>query len=470
MANTLTNDTVTKGSLGEKTGTATLGTNLRTLVANEVSAFSRYFDQVIHALPLDHDDGELLQLVAGKNKATWQEDDLNAAAAAKALTDEQAALYLLDGNFNFDRDMQEVLARFWQALPRRSRIAVISYSPYIGWFYKLQRLCGLRKAAIPDTFFTRDDIQNIATLTGFELVRSRPAGFVPWKLFGLGDFLNRWCAVLPFIRWLSLANIMVLRPKKALSHKPSVTVVVPARNERGNIENAVKRLPDFGNDVPVEVIYVEGHSKDGTWEEIQRVQKAYDGQGMTVRAMQQTGVGKVDASRLGLGAAKNDLLMILDADLTMPPEMLRRYYDAFCSSYADFINGSRLVYPMEGQAMRTLNKFGNKFFAKVLSMLLDTKLTDTLCGTKVFLRKDFERIVAWRQDFGDVDPFGDFELLFPAAELGLGIIDIPIKYRDREYGSTQIHRFRHGAILLKMTFIGFTKIMMGRGFGKKSLR
>ena len=145
----------------------------------------------------------------------------------------------------------------------------------------------------------------------------------------------------------------------------------------------------------------------------------------------------------------------------MPPELLGRFYDAWCRGLGDFVNGNRLVYPMEGAAMKFLNWLGNVFFAKALSSVLGARLGDSLCGTKMVTKADYERFCAWRKDFGEFDPFGDFELLFPAALLGLGIIDIPIRYRDRVYGSTNIRRFYHGWMLLKMTAIGFFRLKLG---------
>lgn len=219
------------------------------------------------------------------------------------------------------------------------------------------------------------------------------------------------------------------------------------------------RMPPLGAEQ--EIIFVEGHSSDGTWEEIERVVAKYGGQ-RRLKALRQTGKGKGDAVRLGFSHATGDLLTILDADLTMPPELLVRFYDAYCRGLADFINGTRLVYPMEGSAMRFLNHLGNVFFAKSLSLVLGISLGDSLCGTKLMARHDYARMVAWRRDFGDFDPFGDFELLFPAAVLGLGVLDVPIRYRARTYGTTSISRFRHGWMLLSMTLIGFFRISTGR--------
>ena len=263
--------------------------------------------------------------------------------------------------------------------------------------------------------------------------------------------------LVPLVRSLSLTSIVVLRPLTPPS-RPGLSCVIPARNERGNIENALKRFPELGCET--EIIFVEGHSNDGTWEEIQRVSALYRGR-YRIQALQQTGKGKADAVRLGFAHATQPLLTILDADLTMPPEMLGRFYGAYCEGYGDFINGSRLVYPMEGEAMRFLNRLGNVFFAKMLSGILDVRIGDSLCGTKLVTRGDYQRMEAWRRDFGDFDPFGDFELLYPAAVLGLGIVDIPIRYLARTYGETNIQRFRHGLLLLKMTWIGLVRIKLG---------
>jgi len=297
------------------------------------------------------------------------------------------------------------------------------------------------------------------SLAPFRHVSAGTAGYFPGNLLGLGWFLNKLLPAIPLLRHLGLVVVVTLRPVLGEKSRPSLSVVIPARNEKGNIENALRRLPDIG--ASLEVIFVEGHSTDGTWEEIQRVLALW-GDRLRIAAYQQTGKGKADAVRLGFSKATGELLTILDADLTMPPELLGRFYDAYRQGLADFVNGSRLLYPMEGEAMRFLNRLGNIFFAKALSHVLGVRLADSLCGTKLLARHDYERFIRWRKDFGDFDPFGDFELLFPAAELALGIIDIPIRYRARTYGSTNISRFRHGVLLAKMTLVAFVRLRMGR--------
>jgi glycosyltransferase involved in cell wall biosynthesis len=178
-----------------------------------------------------------------------------------------------------------------------------------------------------------------------------------------------------------------------------------------------------------------------------------------IKVLVQKGRGKGDAVRLGFSQASGDLLMILDADLSVAPEDLPQFYDALVKGKGEFINGSRLVYAKDPQAMRFLNLLGNKFFALLLTRLLGQPVKDTLCGTKVLYRCDYERIARGRAYFGDFDPFGDFDLLFGAAKQNLKIIEIPIRYRQRIYGTTNISRFTHGWLLVQMCVHAARKLL-----------
>lgn len=429
---------------------------ISSVIAAEISRLSRYYDQLIQLLLCSNDTGLLLNQIISKNKRMIHE--------IKSFPDlthecESRSLILINGALNYHSDIQGLLTKLRRSLSRSSRLVLVIYNPYLRWLYKLASIFRIRKGEFPTTFLTRVDLSNLAMLSGFEIIRARPVVYFPWKFLGFGNLLNSIFAAIPFFRWFSLAYLCFLRPVVSKEQsKPSLTIVIPARNERGNIENALKRMPDFR--CLLEIIFIEGHSSDGTWKEIQQTIEKYKNQ-FQIAAYQQTGKGKNDAVRLGFSKAKNDVLTILDADLTMPPEKLLYFYQAYCDGRADFINGSRLVYPMEGEAMRFLNWLGNVFFAKALSWVLDASLGDTLCGTKMVSRSDYKRILDWRKDFGDFDPFGDFELIFPAATIGFGIVDIPICYGARTYGSTNIHRFRHGLMLFRMVLIGLFRIRFG---------
>jgi glycosyltransferase involved in cell wall biosynthesis len=236
--------------------------------------------------------------------------------------------------------------------------------------------------------------------------------------------------------------------------EPSASVIIPARNEAGNIVKAIERVPDMGSHT--EIIFVEGNSSDNTWDAIQQVISQFPER--TIRAYQQSGKGKGDAMRTGYAQANGDIVLILDADLTVPPEDLPKFFNAVANGQADFANGVRLVYPMEDEAMRFLNMCGNKFFSFAFSWLLGQTIKDTLCGTKVFRREDYLRIEANRSYFGDFDPFGDFDLIFGAARLNLKIRDIPVRYQSRVYGSTQINRWRDGWLLIRMCAFAARKL------------
>lgn len=424
------------------------------LIAAEISRMSRYYDRLLQWKRLPHDHGELLSWVDCPEKENLLRQDLPDLSNER----ESRTMILLNGVFNHHLDIQGFLQGIHGKLSRTSRLTVVAYNPYLRLVYGLAGYMGIRQGEQPFTFLTKTDLLNLAKLSGFQVVRIRPCGYIPFELGGIGDFLNRFISILPIIRHLAWVSVITLKPIVRNRQMPSLSIVIPARNEKGNIEHALKRLPDITVD-KLEIIFVEGHSDDGSWEEIQRVKELYKDQ-YHIQAFQQTGVGKNDAVRVGFKHATGELMTILDADLTMPPEKLTFFYDAYVKGVADFINGNRLCYPMEGGSMRFVNRLGNVFFAKALSNILDQPLGDSLCGTKLVARHDYERIVKWRKDFGDFDPFGDYELLFPAAVLGFGIVDIPIQYLARTYGSTNIHRFRHGLMLLKMTWIGLFNIRM----------
>ncbi|MGA7105485.1 MAG: bifunctional class I SAM-dependent methyltransferase/glycosyltransferase family 2 protein [Candidatus Deferrimicrobiaceae bacterium] len=316
---------------------------------------------------------------------------------------------------------------------------------------------GMKRPQSDQNWLAHPDIQNLLSLAGFQTIRIGNHLLFPIRIPILSTLCNRILANLPVLRELCLVQVVVARPAPVAVPEEtlSCSVVIPARNERGNIEGAVARTPQMG--ARTELIFVEGNSSDGTAGEIVRVIAAHPDR--EIRLVRQgDGVGKGDAVRKGFAAATGDVLMILDADLTMPPEELPKFLRALASGRGEFINGSRLVYPMEKQAMRFLNTLGNKFFSLAFTWLLDQRFKDTLCGTKVLYRKDYERIAAGRSYFGDFDPFGDFDLIFGAAKLDLKIVEVPIRYRERVYGSTQISRFRHGWLLLRMCLFALRRI------------
>ncbi|MCY4310399.1 MAG: glycosyltransferase, partial [Rhodospirillaceae bacterium] len=351
-------------------------------------------------------------------------------------------------------DCQTTLENLHRFCRPDTRIIVAYYSRLWEPAFWLAEKLNLKQKALPQNWLSTDDIRNLLHLAGFDTIKREWRVLVPWRALGIGRFVNRFIATLPLARRLCLRSYVIARPapKRRLGNL-SATVLVPCRNERGNIEAAVIRTPKFCEDM--EILYVEGGSSDGTWDEIQRVIKAYPDR--KIHALKQPGKGKGDAVRAGLAAAENDVLMILDADLTMPPEDLPKFYDALVSGRGEYINGSRMVYPMEKEAMRILNYVANRVFGWLFSYLLNQRYTDTLCGTKVLRKKDYERIAANRAYFGKLDPFGCFDLIFGASKLNLKTAEVYIRYAAREYGETQISRFLHGWLLLRMVILAYRK-------------
>lgn len=333
---------------------------------------------------------------------------------------------------------------------------IISYYNFL-WepSLKIGEKLGLKMPQQYQNWLASDDIYNLLSLAHFQVVKSEYRLLVPKKIPLFSDFVNRYLAPLPGLRKLCLCQYIVARPVKQKEKREfSTTILIPCKNEKGNIEPAVKRIPPFGKHQ--EIMFVDGHSTDGTQEEVNRIIKAYPEK--DIKFMLQDGKGKGDAVRKGFAAARGDVLMILDADLTVPPEDLPKFFTALVEDHGEFINGCRLVYPMEKQAMRFLNYLGNKFFSMMFTWILNQRFKDTLCGTKVLFKKDYEKINSNRHYFGDFDPFGDFDLIFGAVKQNLKVVEVPIRYMERTYGRTNISRFQHGWLLMKMTLFAYKKI------------
>jgi len=335
---------------------------------------------------------------------------------------------------------------------------IITYHNYF-WepILKLSEKIGLRSPQpMQLNWLSYQDIETFLLLAGFEVVKKGKRFLFPKYIPLISELFNKYLDKLPIINNLCLTEYIVAKQSDFNVRKEySTSIIIPARNEKGNIEEAIKRIPKLGKST--EIIFVEGNSTDGTWEEIQRVYSRYKEDYM-IRIMQQDGKGKGDAVRKGFEAATGDILMILDADLTVMPEELSKFYKAIASGKGEFINGSRLVYQMEKQAMRFFNLLGNKFFSVLFTWLLDQTFKDTLCGTKVLFKSDYEKIKQGREYFGEFDPFGDYDLIFGASKLSLKIIELPVRYKERVYGTTNISRFRHGILLLKMCIYAAYKI------------
>jgi SAM-dependent methyltransferase len=361
-------------------------------------------------------------------------------------------------------DVQAVLEKVREFAHERTRVVLNFFNNLWHPVLSLAERLKLKAPNLQQNWLSSSDMRNLLDLAGWEVVREEKKIICPIGILFVESFLNRISA--PFLGHLCLTIFQVGRlrenrskssqeeSKRTKENELTVSVVIPARNEEGNIEAAVQRLPRMGRST--EIIFVEGHSRDGTWQEINRVAEKYVEH--RIKVLKQKSKGKGGAVREAFEVATGDILMILDADLTMSPEELPKFYEAVRSGCAEFVNGVRLVYPMEDEAMRFLNMVANKAFGLSFSWLLGQSVKDTLCGTKVLFRRDYQEIARNRSHFGEFDPFGDFDLLFGAAKLNLKIVDMPIRYAARTYGETNISRWRHGMLLLRMVMFAAKRL------------
>jgi len=349
-------------------------------------------------------------------------------------------------------DVQQVFQTAAALAEPHTRLIINAYSRLWELPLAVTERLNLARPTLYQNWLTVGDVTNLLKLTNFQVIRHWSEILCPVNIPVLQPFLNRFVVKLWPFRLGGLSNFVVARPlprEDALTEKPMVSVIVPARNEAGNIDQIFERVPEMGRGT--ELVFVEGHSTDNTYEAIERAMNSDSER--KAELIKQSGSGKGDAVRLGFAQAKGEILMILDADLTVPPEDLPRFYEALVSGKGEFINGVRLVYPMEDQAMRFFNLLGNKLFSLGFSWTLGQPIKDTLCGTKVLWKNQYEIIAANRSYFGHLDPFGDFDLILGAARSNLHILDLPIRYRERRYGTTNIQRWKHGLLLLRMAFV-----------------
>jgi SAM-dependent methyltransferase len=434
---------------------------------------ARYFNLLVpedaSVLEVGCGAGELLALIKAKSKTGIDLSEHQISRARRRVVDADFMVaggetldipsrlfdyIILSDAINLAADVQRLFERLQSVSHGETRLILNFHSNLWKPLVWLSTFAGLRRKQPECNWLTREDVVGLLRLSDWELIRHEARLLVPIRILGLETPVNRWIA--PILSPFCLVNFAVARPvPKLTGNRPrTVSVVIPARNEAGNIKSAVVRTPDMGE--WTELIFVEGHSKDNTWEEIERVAQQYKSR--RIKTHRQSGKGKGNAVREGFDLAEGELLMILDADLTMPPEELPKFYEAVVSRKCEFANGCRLVYPMEQRAMRFLNMCANKGFSIVFSWLLGQAVKDTLCGTKAMMAEDYKRIAANRSYFGEFDPFGDFDLLFGASKLNLKILDIPIRYRERVYGDTNIQRWRHGALLFRMVLFAAKKL------------
>jgi 2-polyprenyl-3-methyl-5-hydroxy-6-metoxy-1,4-benzoquinol methylase len=368
--------------------------------------------------------------------------------------------YILFNDIGDTVDVLQALRNLTPLCQRHTRVLVTTYNHLWEPLVTFAEWVGMKVPRTEQNWLSTADIRNLLKLAGFEALETHGVVLLPKYLPLLSSFLNRFCARLPFVSKLCMTQLVVGRmmPPPMLPERLSVSVVIPCKNEKGNVEDAVRRIPPLAG--RTEIIFCDDQSTDGTAEEVLRVQALYPEK--NVRLEHGPGVCKSRNVWTGFNAATGDILMILDADLTTIPEELPYFINVIVSGEAEFVNGSRLIYPVPKGAMNGANMLGNKFFSLAFTYLLGQRVKDTLCGTKVVWKSDWERIKPMVGTWGTEDRWGDYELLFGAAKLNLKILDLPVHYQERIYGSTKMTKvFRNGLVMLKMCWHGFLKLKLG---------
>ena len=408
---------------------------------------------------IDISEGMIIEAKKRYSNIDFMVADIEEKASLNAI-DETFDFIIISDTIGYLSDIENTFNHFHKFANADTRFIVAYYSPFWEPILNIAAKFKIKMPELQKVLLSENDISALLNSSGFETVKKQKKILFPFKAFGLGRFINRFVATLPIFSYFCLRSYVICRSmeKAVLDLPKSASVIIPCRNEKGNIRNALERLPKFTKDI--EIIFVEGHSKDGTWQEVQEVisDKSFIKKGFKMSAIQQKGIGKADAVFEAFSRATKDVLIILDGDLTVPPEDIPKFWKKISQGEAEYINGSRLVYPMENEAMRFLNYIANKIFSLLFTWLLGQRYTDTLCGTKVIRKRHFDKACERNKDLGDFDPFGDFFIIFGAARLNLKMIEVPIRYRAREYGETQISRFSHGLLLVKMVIFAFFKL------------
>lgn len=354
-------------------------------------------------------------------------------------------------------DVEATLLRCHSVMEPESRLVVVWTSYLWQPVFKLAERLGLKSKQPALNWFSPSDVENLLALTGYEMVKENQALLVPVNIPVLSWFFNRMIARIPPFHKLCYIKSLVARPIHLYSNPNqfSVSVIIPCKNEAGNVQDAVERIPDMGRHT--EIIFCDDKSTDGTADKVREMQQKYPNK--DIKLVDGPGISKSYNVWTGFDAAQSDILMILDADLTTIPEELPYFFNAIASGRGEFINGSRMIYPMAEDAMKPLNVLGNKMFSLAFSYLLGQRIKDTLCGTKVLWKKDYIRMKPLRDSWGVTDRWGDYELIFGAAKLNLKIIDLPVHYLERVYGETKMtKRFKNAAVMARMCLAALKKL------------
>jgi len=348
------------------------------------------------------------------------------------------------------QDLYSLLIVIQKLLKNDGKLILSSLNTKYFFIAKIFEIIKLKDSYDTNSYINIKKVNRISNGVGLEYQKYYTKQIFPFKLLYFGNILNKFLETLLFRFNLGIKSYMIFRPISEEKEHQSKSIIVPAKNEEGNLEELISRIPKFEN---AEIIFAYGKSHDNTLSVMKNIMKS--NKNFTFKLIKQTKTGKANAVWEALSLVENDLIAILDADISVEPELLSDFFEIIENNRSDFVNGTRLIYDMEKNSMRFLNKLGNRFFQFFISRIINESLTDSLCGTKIFKKTNLKDLYFWQNHTKLRDPFGDFDLLFSASFMGQKIVELPVNYKERKYGQTQISRFRDGFKLLKYLFLSF---------------
>jgi len=324
------------------------------------------------------------------------------------------------------------------SLNEEAKVIVSYYSKIWKPFFFIFSLFGLIRNYKNSLFFSKDTLEIFLRTGNFEISKKIPNYFIPFNIPIINKFLSILINFLPFLDNLSVTKVFYLRKKNYKKRQnKKISLIIPCKNEQGNILNIVtdakKELI-----IPYEIIFVDDKSSDNTFQIIIDCKKKFSD--VDIQVTKGPGKGKSLAVNEGIKIATGYYSIIFDADMTVNMKDINVFYNAISNGNADIINGSRLVYKPYTGAMRYLNFLGNKFFSKLSSFITGELITDTLCGSKCFITKDFKIFNEFKDNNNINDIWGDFNILYSSNFYGLKCIDLPVRYYERVEGETKMKK------------------------------
>ncbi len=287
-----------------------------------------------------------------------------------------------------------------------------------------------------NNFLPSSYLDNLYSSCNLELIRQEKIIALPINIPFLTKIINRIFR-LPLLNFFCMSNIAILKKKikNSSNHKDlKISFIIPCKNEQDNIKVFEQKINE--NTEPDEYLFGDDNSSDKTSDEIDKlIEKLSD---KKIIKYNGPGICKSENVYKGIDLSSGDIIVIYDADHTVSFEDIKFSVSIMKKTNVDFINCTRMIYPQKDGAMKFANFIGNTIFASLFSLLFKKKITDTLCGTKIFYKKDWEKIKENTSQWGMKDLWGDFDLLIGAYKNNLKITEVPVTYYERRENETKM--------------------------------